>query len=122
MYTLDAYTANRINELAASISTLQAELDSLKAWAYLDELAQTATTKLVDYLAEYYDTEYTKAFESDAFRRGYSSEYFNATNTVKRAIHQYKRQADTRKSPVWASQAIKAAAIVDAYNQTLYNQ
>jgi hypothetical protein len=115
----DQYTVNNIENLEIQLVKISAELEYNKAWLYLDNLAHTQETVLVDYLAKHYGIETKMAFDVDAFRNtntGYSS----CINIVKRAISTYKSNADTKKNPSWANQALKSAAIVDNYAKNNY--
>ena len=116
MYTPDKYTIEKIATLEDKIAQLTAELEYNKAWLFLDGLAHTQETTLVDYLIPVYGSEKVMAFDKKAFRRGIATtDYFTATKIVKRAISDYKSKTDTKKNPSWASKALKAAKIVDNF-------
>jgi hypothetical protein len=107
------WTLQRVEELKEEITKAAEELRYLEAVLFLDNLAQTAETVYVDYLAEHYGTEKVKSFESDAFRNLYGG---GAIRVVKSAISRYKSQADTTKNPEWGYKAKKEAKHLDEYN------
>ena len=113
----DQYSTNKAKSLEEQISKLSAELAYHKAFLFLDELANTQEMVLVDYLVEAYGQKTMMAFDKEAFRRGNSSEYFMAVNTVKRAISNYKSKTDTKKNPSWAKEAMVMAKIVDEHGK-----
>ena len=107
---VNAYEINRVNELGSQIVKLTEEMNKLKAWLYLDNLARTQKTVLADYLAAHYGVSEVMAFDEKAF---YDCK--NCTARVKSAISIYKSKADTKKNPTWANEALKMAKIIDDY-------
>jgi hypothetical protein len=102
------YEISKLNELETKIAKLSQEANYLKAWLYLDNLANTQKTILVDYLAAHYGVGEVNSFDEKAF-----VDCKNFTARVKSAITIYKSKTDTKANPSWAKEALKMAKIAD---------